>query len=83
MPMKSPPLIRRWATCSAVCLCGLLLVTGCLSWPTGKSATDKSTTDPTKKADAPPETWGPRETLKGKFGLDSRAREIERNLGVY
>ncbi len=57
----------------------LLLSAGCAGW--------HRSTEPARDADEVPATaadpWRPRVRIPGGFGVDARAREIERNLGIH
>jgi len=74
-------------------LCGVVsLTSGCAAWPRKNVDVKADSADTAGKADADAksdegtswtESWRERSgNIKG-FGLDSRAKEIERNLGVY
>ena len=50
----------------------VLATSGCTQWPFARDA----------KKNEPPPSWAPREMMKGATGIDQRARDIERNLGL-
>ena len=53
----------------------LLIVNGCAGWtPQNVVHERESVTDN--------DNWQTRETKPGQFGVDPRARDIERNLGI-
>ena len=55
-------------------LCACLIANGCASWGPGSQNVQKPSSS---------DAWELREPRGGMFGLDSRARDIERNLGVH
>jgi hypothetical protein len=60
------------------CLAAVLLLAGCAM--TGDEA---ATISQPREVNESTEIWRPRPKTRGKLGLDTRAREIEGNLGYY